>query len=57
MCGFIFVFHFLFFFPLDQTNQFFFSVYAFDSDNTALYSVVHLSQKSPAYDLLSKMLE
>ncbi|PQM40395.1 cyclin-dependent kinase E-1 [Prunus yedoensis var. nudiflora] len=26
-------------------------------DNTALYSVVHLSPKSPAYDLLSKMLE
>ncbi|OVA06933.1 Protein kinase domain [Macleaya cordata] len=26
-------------------------------DNPGLYSVVHLSQKSPAYDLLSKMLE
>ncbi|KAM0974098.1 hypothetical protein FF1_017346 [Malus domestica] len=26
-------------------------------DNTALHSVVHLSPKSPAYDLLSKMLE
>ncbi|KAK9950220.1 hypothetical protein M0R45_005746 [Rubus argutus] len=26
-------------------------------DNTALYSVVHLSPKCPAYDLLSKMLE
>ncbi|TQE06116.1 hypothetical protein C1H46_008312 [Malus baccata] len=26
-------------------------------DNTALYSVVNLSPKSPAYDLLSKMLE
>ncbi|KAJ8447738.1 hypothetical protein Cgig2_015101 [Carnegiea gigantea] len=26
-------------------------------DNTALYSVVHLSPKTPAYDLLSKMLE
>ncbi|KAK7399343.1 hypothetical protein VNO78_10525 [Psophocarpus tetragonolobus] len=26
-------------------------------DNTGLYNVVHLSPKSPAYDLLSKMLE
>ncbi|PIA47441.1 hypothetical protein AQUCO_01400239v1 [Aquilegia coerulea] len=26
-------------------------------ENPGLYSVVHLSQKSPAYDLLSKMLE
>ncbi|XP_048439493.1 cyclin-dependent kinase E-1 isoform X2 [Pyrus x bretschneideri] len=26
-------------------------------DNTALHSVVHLSPKSPAYDLLSRMLE
>ncbi|XP_047165043.1 cyclin-dependent kinase E-1 isoform X1 [Vigna umbellata] len=26
-------------------------------DNTGLYNVVHLSTKSPAYDLLSKMLE
>jgi len=28
-----------------------------NSDNASLNSVVHLSPKSPAYDLLSKMLE
>lgn len=36
--------------------SFFFNFF-FYSDNTGLNSVVHLSTKSPAYDLLSKMLE
>lgn len=35
----------------------FFLACAADSENPGLYSVVHLPPKSPAYDLLSKMLE
>lgn len=37
--------------------SFSFLAYVADSENPGLYSVVHLPPKSPAYDLLSKMLE
>lgn len=41
-------------------NRYVFTLFepdVFCSDNPGLYSVVHLSPKTPAYDLLSRMLE
>ncbi|CAL5326846.1 unnamed protein product [Camellia sinensis] len=40
-------------FQLDQLDK----IFKVLGDNPGLYSVVHLSPKNPAYDLLSKMLE